>query len=60
MLMAVGKTVRLNITLNADLEKKFRQTVADTLGFKKGNLQVAIEEALDNWITQQRTSQKHK
>ena len=58
--MATARTVRLNITLNEELEKKFRQTVADTLGFKKGNLQVAIEEALDNWITQKRTTQKHK
>jgi hypothetical protein len=46
-------TVRLNITLNEELEKKFRQTVADSLGFKKGNLQVAIEEALNDWIDQQ-------
>ncbi len=43
-------TVRLNITLDEELEKKFRQTVADSLGFKKGNLQVAIEDALEKWI----------
>jgi hypothetical protein len=55
----MGK-VRLNITLNEELEKKFRQTVADTLGFKKGNLEVAIEEALDNWITQQRTQKRRQ
>jgi len=46
-------TVRLNITLDEELEKKFRQTVADSLGFKKGNLQVAIEEALNDWIDEQ-------
>jgi hypothetical protein len=47
-------TVRLNITLDEELEKKFRHTVADTLGFKKGNLQIAIEEALEEWIKERR------
>jgi hypothetical protein len=41
---------RITITLNDDLDKKLRETVADTIGFKKGNLQVAIEEALEQWI----------
>ena len=54
------KTVRLNITLDEELEKRFRQTVADSLGFKKGNLQVAIEEAIDGWINQKRASQKKR
>ena len=44
---------RITITLNDDLDKKLRETVAHTIGFKKGNLQVAIEEALDQWIEQQ-------
>ncbi len=41
---------RITITLNDELDKKLRETVAETIGFKKGNLQVAIEEALDAWI----------
>ena len=51
-------TVRLNITLDEELEKKFRQTVADSLGFKKGNLQVAIEDALDKWIKEHQGKRK--
>jgi hypothetical protein len=43
-------TVRVNITVSKDLDKRFRATVAQTIGFKKGNLQVAIEEALNDWI----------
>jgi hypothetical protein len=43
-------TVRVNITLDEELDKRFRQAVSQTLGFKKGNLQKAIEEALDAWI----------
>jgi hypothetical protein len=45
---------RLTITLNDELDKKLRETVADTIGFKKGNLQVAIEEALEQWIKEQK------
>jgi len=41
---------RINLTLKDDLEKRFRSAVADTIGFKKGNLQVAVEEALEIWI----------
>jgi len=41
---------KMTIVINDDLEKKFRGTVADTIGFKKGNLQIAIEEALEEWI----------
>jgi len=44
---------KMNITLSDELEKKFRETVAQTLGFKKGNLQLAIEEALREWIKEQ-------
>jgi hypothetical protein len=43
-------TVRLNITVSKELDKRFREAVADSLGFKKGNLQLAIEDALDRWI----------
>lgn len=45
---------RITITLKDELDKKLRATVSDTLGFKKGNLQVAIEEALEAWIKEHR------
>jgi hypothetical protein len=45
---------RITITLNDELDKKLRETVAGTIGFKKGNLQIAIEEALDAWIKNQK------
>jgi hypothetical protein len=48
---AHGDTMgRITITLNDELDKKLRQAVSDTIGFKKGNLQIAIEEALEQWI----------
>jgi hypothetical protein len=49
---------RITITLNDELDKKLRQTVSDTIGFKKGNLQLAIEEALEAWIREHRKERK--
>jgi predicted transcriptional regulator len=51
---------RITITLNDDLDKKLRETVAKTIGFKKGNLQVAIEQALETWIQQKIQERKAK
>jgi len=50
---------RINITLNHDLDKRFRQAIAETIGFKKGNLQVAVEEALEDWIKKHSKRSKH-
>jgi len=46
----MSKNVKINITISEELDRNLRETVARTLGFKKGNLQVAIEEALEEWI----------
>ena len=45
---------RITLTLDDELDKRLRQTVSETLGFKKGNLQVAIEEAIEAWIKEHR------
>lgn len=42
--------VKINITISKELDQKFRKAIADNLGFKRGNLQIAIEEALEEWI----------
>jgi hypothetical protein len=44
------KTSRLYLTVDTDLEKRFREEVAKRLGMKKGNLQTAIEEAIRLWL----------
>jgi hypothetical protein len=41
---------RLNFVLADELEQRFRKTVSNRLGMKKGNMQKAIEEAIDDWI----------
>jgi hypothetical protein len=45
---------RITLTLNDELDKRLRETVSNTLGFKKGNLQLAVEEALEAWIKEHR------
>ena len=49
---------RITITLNDELDKKLRETVANTIGFKKGNLQIAIEEALREWVDEKTRSKR--
>jgi hypothetical protein len=41
---------KLTLTLNDELEKKFREEIFRRLGMKKGNMQTAIEEAVEQWI----------
>jgi len=51
---------RITLTLRDDLDKRLRQTVFETLGFKKGNLQLAIEEAIEAWINDKVRQMKAK
>jgi len=41
---------RIVVELDEDLEKAFRDEVAQRLGMKKGNLKIAVEEAMKDWI----------
>jgi len=50
---------RLNITVSDELEGRFRDEVAKILGFKKGNLNKAIEEAIELWIKTKERERKH-
>jgi hypothetical protein len=57
----LGENVaRITITLNDELDKKLRETVADTIGFKKGNLQIAIEEAIEAWVKMRKDQKKDR
>ncbi len=42
--------VKMTISLSEELDTQFRKTVANRLGMKRGNLQVAVEEAFNDWI----------
>ena len=40
----------MDIVIDDGVEQKFRQEVSKRLGFKKGNISIAIEEAINEWI----------
>lgn len=44
---------RLDLNIDDDLEKKFREAVFHSKGMKKGNLTKALEEAVAKWIKEQ-------
>lgn len=41
---------KMNIVLKDELEEKFRKTVFERKGMKKGNISEALEEAIQCWI----------
>ena len=41
---------RLNLSVNDDVESKFREAVFKKKGMKKGNLTQSVEEAMLMWI----------
>ena len=45
--MKMGK---MYVVLPDDLEEQFREAVFNRFGMKKGNLTIAIEEAIKEWI----------
>jgi hypothetical protein len=44
---------KMNIIIKNEIEDRFRRTVANTKGFKKGNISIALEEAIELWIKEQ-------
>jgi hypothetical protein len=47
MVIDMGK---MNIVLSDELEEKFRRTVFERKGMKKGNISDALSEAIEHWI----------
>lgn len=41
---------KINLSIDDALEKRFREEVFKRYGMKKGNIQQAIEEAIQVWI----------
>ena len=50
----------IKVILPDDLEKEFREEVFKQMGMKKGNLTLAIEEAIKSWIELQRKKRNSK
>lgn len=41
---------RIDVVLSDEVEKEFREEIAKSLGMKKGNISIAIEEAIKLWM----------
>jgi hypothetical protein len=41
---------RINIVLTYELEKNFRTEVVKRLGYRKGNISLAVSDAIKDWI----------
>ena len=46
----VSKMGKMTIDISDELDDQFREKVFNRFGMKKGNLTLAIEEALKDWI----------
>ena len=53
------KVGKMNIVVGDDVEERFRKAVANTKGFRKGNISIALQEAIELWIKEQ-TKRKSK
>lgn len=42
--------VKMNIVMDDELAERFRKTVFEQKGMKKGNISESIEEAVEKWI----------
>ncbi len=45
---------RIDIVLSDEVEKELREAIVKELGMKKGNISIAIEEAIKMWIESKR------
>jgi len=45
----MGK-IRMTIDISDELDEQFREAVFNRFGMKRGNLAMAIEEAIKEWI----------
>jgi hypothetical protein len=50
---------QVNLKIDDDLEREFRQAAAEKFGARKGFLQKAIEEAMRDWINKNMERRKN-
>jgi hypothetical protein len=51
---------KINVALSDATEEKFRRAVFESIGMKKGNISLALEEAIELWIHEQIKKKKGK
>ena len=51
---------KMNIILSDNTEERFRKAVSNLKGMKKGNISIAIEEAINLWIEEQKDNERNE
>lgn len=51
---------RIDIILPDDLEERFRREVARRLGMRRGNLTLAIQQAIELWLEKSEKGRRGK
>jgi hypothetical protein len=51
---------KLTLVLDDDLENQFREAIFKAMGMRRGNMQLAIEEAIKSWIKDKQKEQPKK
>ncbi len=51
---------KMNIVLDDAIEEKFRRTVFERKGMKKGNISEALEEAVKQWMEYRKSDECKK
>jgi hypothetical protein len=49
---------KVTLVLNDKLEERFREAIFKSKGMRRGNIQSAIEEAVELWIQKQQSKVK--
>jgi hypothetical protein len=60
MIMVDDKPSRLDLTIDPELDKQFRDMVYRKFGMKKGNLRTALEEAIKLWLSNEKDRGRKK
>lgn len=48
------QVTRINSTVESNLEKEFRELANKKFNYKKGSIQFGLEEAIEEWIKEQK------
>lgn len=57
-LNSVAGKVRLQIVLDEDLDRRFRQAILQDRGLKKGDISDVFAEAVELWIREQKAQHR--
>ncbi len=50
---------RIDIVLSDEVERQLREEIVKELGMKKGNISIAIEQAIVMWIASKKTKRSN-